>query len=132
MIENTIDPQPHPGIYLVTLNNEEPISVNAHDPRIADRCITVRRGHCKVGRARNLLARRGNYLRTFGPTNVNFTVLAQTQDIARIEKAVLERLRAYRIRGRANRPTEWLDGISAKGAADIVNEVVAELILAPD
>ena len=60
------------GIYIVTLNNEEPISVNANDPRIAHKAIKVTRTNCKFGKARNLKAREKYYFKTFGEHNVNF------------------------------------------------------------
>lgn len=37
------------GIYLATLYNDEPISVNANDRRVADRAIKVHKRNCKVG-----------------------------------------------------------------------------------
>jgi hypothetical protein len=36
------------GLYIVTLRNDEPISVNANDPRIADKAIKVTRANCRV------------------------------------------------------------------------------------
>jgi hypothetical protein len=39
------------GIYIVTLNNPHPISVNANDRRVADRAIKVTKDNCKVGKA---------------------------------------------------------------------------------
>src|SRR5690606_974066 len=94
------------------LNNEEPISVNAHDPRIAHRCIHVSRANCKVGKAQNLARRRANYIRTFGVGIVNFRPIALTHDIGRAERLVLGALLAWRIRGRTGRRNEWLVGIS--------------------
>ena len=38
------------GLYIVTLNNDQPISVNAHDPRHAQRAIRVTKEHCQCGR----------------------------------------------------------------------------------
>jgi hypothetical protein len=99
------------GLYIVTLNNEEPISVNAHDPRIAHRCIHVSRLNCKLGKARSLAQRRLNYIRTFGAENANFRPIAVTDDIGRAERLVLVALRAWRIRGKTGRSNEWLEGI---------------------
>ena len=64
------------GIYLVTLLNEIPISVNAHDPRIAHKGIKVDKTNCKIGKAKNLEAREKNYFKTFKEDNVNFRLLA--------------------------------------------------------
>jgi hypothetical protein len=108
------------GLYIVTLNNEEPISVNAHDPRIAHRCIHVSRLNCKLGKARSLAKRRLNYIRTFGAGNVNFRPIAVTDDIGRAERLVLVALRAWRIGGRAGRGNECLEGIEPAEAARVV------------
>ncbi len=42
------------GIYIVTLNNSEPISVNADDPRYAQTSIKVTRHNCKFGKAESI------------------------------------------------------------------------------
>ena len=94
-----------PGMYIVTLNNYEPISVNAHDPRIADRAITVTRANVKVGKAKNLYARSRNYEKTFGAHNVNFVAIAETKEIEVAEKEVLSRVDPFRMKGR-NWPKE--------------------------
>ena len=103
---------PDAGLYIVTLNNEEPISVNAHDPRIAHRCIRVSRLNCKLGKAASLARRHANYIKTFGSQNVNFRPIALTDDIGRAERLVLVALRAWRMRGRTGRRNEWLEGIA--------------------
>lgn len=100
------------GLYIVTLLNEEAISVNANDPRMADRCIKVTRDHCKFGKARNLDVRRRNYAKVFGDENVDFRAIAEVDDIALAERLVLERLRAWRVRGPTGRLNEWLVGTS--------------------
>jgi hypothetical protein len=102
------------GLYIVTLNNEHPISVNAHDPRIAARCIQVSRLNCKVGKAKNLAARERDYWKTFGPENVNFRPIAFTQAFVQAERVVLKLLSQWRVRGKSGRNNEWLVGISAK------------------
>lgn len=101
------------GLYIVTLNNEAPISVNANDLRIAHRCISVSRGHCKFGKAKSLVRRRRNYVAVFGAENVNFRVIAITEDIGAAERCVLQALAGWRIRGRTGRTNEWLAGIAA-------------------
>ena len=47
------------GIYIVTLNNEEPISVNAQDQRIAHKAIKVTKANTHVMRGQlNILITR--------------------------------------------------------------------------
>jgi hypothetical protein len=112
------------GIYLVTLNNAEPISVNAQDPRIAHKAIKVTRDNCKIGKAKNLVAREKNYFKTFGEENVNFQPIARLIDIEIVEKDILAALDQYRIGGRTGRKNEWLQGISAHTAKQIVVAVI--------
>lgn len=107
---------PDAGLYIVTLNNEEPISVNANDLRIAHRCIHVSRLNCKLGKAASLARRHANYIKTFGAHNVNFRPIALTDDIGRAERLVLGALGAWRIRGRTGRRNEWLEGIAPTDA----------------
>ena len=102
------------GLYIVTLNNEELISVNANDPRIADKCIKVNSAHCKFGKARDLSIRKANYDKVFGEKNVNFEVIARLTDIAKAERLVLATLSENRIRGRTDRKNEWLEKISSQ------------------
>jgi hypothetical protein len=99
------------GIYIVTLNNETPISVNAHDPRVAQRAVAVTRMNCKLGKARSLEVRRRNYEKTFGAENVNFFAIAEVDDIALAERSILARLHEFRVLGKTRRKNEWLVGI---------------------
>ena len=115
------------GIYIVTLNNNEPISVNANDPRVAHKAIMVTKANCKFGKAQNLKAREKNYINVFGVQNVNFTPVALIEDIALAEKAVLERLDSYRIRGRTGRKNEWLEGIDEKDVLELALHTLNEL-----
>jgi hypothetical protein len=101
-----------PGLYVVALRNDEPISVNAQDPHIAERCIKVSREHCKFGKARNLRLREKNYLKTFGRAFVDFRAIALLDEIALAERLVLARLSAWRVRGTTGRRNEWLHGIT--------------------
>ncbi len=114
------------GVYIVTLNNEEPISVNAHDPRRAETAIKVTRENCKFGKANDLRARKENYDKTFGAENVNFFAIATLKDIHEVEKAVLLRLGDYRIIGNKNRKNEWLTKITPMEVENIVFTVLAE------
>lgn len=50
-----------PGVYILEMLNEEPISVNADRPAIAERCIKVTRANCKYGQAVNLARRQRDY-----------------------------------------------------------------------
>ena len=101
-----------PGVYVVTLTNAHPISVNADRPAIADRCIKVTRENCKFGKARDLHVRRGNYVKTFGAGNVRFHPLAAVDNPELVEAIVGTTLWQYRIRGTSGRPNEWLAAIS--------------------
>jgi hypothetical protein len=114
-----------PGIYIVTLNNDDPISVNAQDRR-RPRAITVTRANCKFGKATNLVRRKANYEKTFGAKNVNFHPIAEMDDIASIEQMVLGRLRDYRICGASGRKNEWLGGITPAEVERIVISTLAE------
>lgn len=106
-------PRTRSGLYLVTLNNVEPISANAHDPRIADTSIKVNRDHCKFGKAPNLEARKQNYRKTFGEQNVNFLSIAEVapNDVDRAERLVSDRLGRHRAERPSGRVTEWMHGI---------------------
>jgi hypothetical protein len=112
------------GLYLVTLNNRESISVNAQDPRIADKAIKVTRANCKFGKAKNLEARMKNYFKTFGEENVNFKPIVRLQEIDVVEKAILDQLRDHRIRGRTGRMNEWLENISLEIVLDTAMEII--------
>ena len=100
------------GLYIVTLNNELPISVNANDARICHKCIHVSRVNCKFGKARSLARRRDNYFNVFGAENVNFRTIAITHEIGTAERLVLQALGQWRVRGRTGRRNEWLVGIT--------------------
>jgi hypothetical protein len=101
------------GLYLVTLTNEEPISANAHDARIAETSVAVNRDNCKFGKARSLRNRRKDYCKTFGEQYANFQAIAavSTRDLETAERLVAEQLRPYRIPGPSGRITEWMKGI---------------------
>ena len=115
------------GVYIVTLNNSEPISVNAQDSRIAHKAIKVTKANCKFGKAKSLKSREKNYFKTFGEHNINFMPVVLTEDTSKAEKAILARLDPYRIRGRTGRKNEWLEGISAQDVLSIVFETLEAL-----
>ena len=114
------------GLYIVTLNNFQPISVNAQDPRIADKAITVTRANCKFGKAKDLVARRKNYVKTFGEQNVNFFPLVLVKEIDVLEKQILKELDEYRMLGRTGRKNEWLEAIHPKKVESIALTVLSK------
>ena len=118
------------GLYLVTLLNEDPISVNAHDLRIAQRCIHVTRMNCTLGKARNLDARERSYARTFGAHNVVFRPIAWMAGVEDAERVVLRAVSAWRVRGQGGRPTEWLVGIAPWKAEETALLALAEARIA--
>lgn len=115
-----------PGLYVVTLTNEHPISVNADRPAGAEGCIKVTRANCKFGKAENLSVRRRNYFKTFGEQFVCFHPLAALDNPASVEAQIGERLYAHRILGATGRPNEWLEGISPQRVEEIIFAVLEE------
>jgi hypothetical protein len=115
------------GIYIVILNNSNPISVNAHDPRIAERCIRVNRAKCRVGKVKDLEARKKNYFTTFGEANVNFRILVRLANIDIAEKAIKAKLIHFRVRGTTGRPNEWLENIQADEVIGVVLQTLKDL-----
>jgi len=110
-----------PGIYVVTLNNEIPISINAQDPRYADKVYKANNKNVKVGKAKSLKARMGNYHKTFGEENVNFHPIILTAHIDDAEKIAMKELDRFRVRNPVSkRKTEWLIGITRDEAIEIV------------
>ena len=101
------------GIYLVTLSNELPISVNADRPSRAQFCISVTKENCKYGIATSLHRRRNEYYKTFGHDNVLFRPIALLENSAIVETLVGQRLSGFRMLGRTGRKNEWLAGITA-------------------
>lgn len=114
------------GLYLVTLNNWEPISVNAQDLRVADKAIKVTRANCKFGKAKNLEGRKRNYFKTFGEHNVNFMPVVKLVEIDAVEKEILIRLKDYRIKGRTGLMNEWLQHIAPEQVIDIAVGAIRE------
>jgi hypothetical protein len=114
-------------VYVVELLNEEPISVNADRPLIAEQCIHVSWKNCKYGRARNLARRQRDYERTFGSNNVQFRYFSTTPLCELVEAVIGARLRDYRIRGARGRLSEWLAGIKPETVEAVVRDIVASL-----
>lgn len=116
------------GLYLVILNNEDPISANAHDDRVAHTSIQVDRKNCKFGKAKNLKRRRENYYKTFGEDNADFVPIAvvEFQDLASAERLVGEQLRVFRLRGPSGRITEWMVGVQPEQVIRIALRTLEE------
>ncbi len=107
------------GLYIVTLSNQKPASVNAQDRRIADRCLEVNFENCKVGKAKNLHSRERNYWRTFGRTFVSFDTIVLTEYLSDAERSVLAALLPWRVCSPSGRRTEWLVGIEPQKAVTL-------------
>jgi len=116
------------GIYIVTLNNEELISTQAHDRRFDSKNpLKVNRTNRKFGKADDFNGReRQGYCRTFGERNVNFIPIASVKriDLKQAEDAVKNALSHWRLRSPANRLTEWTSGISEK---EMIQEILSVL-----
>jgi hypothetical protein len=123
------------GLYIVTLNNEDPISVNANDKRKANKCIKVNLLNCKFGKASCLHTRQNNYFKTFGKENVNYHPIALLEDIGEAEDLILKKLLEYRIRGRTGQLNEWMANITKEQLILIIistlkeNEITFEIIV---
>ena len=117
------------GLYIVTLNNRELISVNRNDKRVADKAIKVNRQNCKVGKAMDFKNRERNYVRVFGEPNVNFYRIAgvgNAEELDKAEKMILDKLKPFRIKGRTGRLNEWLQGISPNEVERIMIDTLSE------
>ena len=123
------------GLYIVTLNNEMPISVNANDKRIAHRCIQVNKSNCKFGKAKCLHRRQKNYYKVFGEENTNYQPIVLLEEISLAEKLILKRLMDYRLRGQSGRLNEWLFNITKEQLILIIvstlkeNNITFEIII---
>jgi hypothetical protein len=115
-----------PEIYIVTLNNKEPISINADDPRRADIVYKANYKNVKIGKAKSLSARRENYYSTFGEENVNFFPIILTSQIDEVETIIKSNLDKYRVKNPVSkRKTEWLSGINK---AEVIEIIVSQII----
>jgi len=115
---------PRSGLYIVTLTNMHPISVN---PRIADKAIRVTKENCKFGKAKVLEKSRNNYYKTFGEEYVNFTPIVAVNEIELAEKAILKELDDYRIIGNTGIKSEWLDSVVANEVERIIIDCLNKL-----
>ncbi|MEO8673351.1 MAG: hypothetical protein ABI411_18710 [Tahibacter sp.] len=118
------------GIYLVTLSNVQPISVNAQDPRIATRCLHVTLINCKIGKAHSFKGRERNYWKTFGAQHVQFRPIACTSEPRAAERVILRALLPWRLRSPAGRRTEWLGNIAPDDAERVALEALRDAEIA--
>jgi hypothetical protein len=119
-----------PGLYVVSLSNEHPISVNA-DRAHAGQCIFVTKANCKFGRAQNLARRYRDYVKTFGAEYVTFEVVAFVDNPVVLESAVASRLTEHRMKGASGRMNEWLAGITLPALKKLISEEVTKHAAAP-
>lgn len=119
------------GLYIVALLNEQPIGVNANDPRRAVTCLRVNRLNCKFGKAMNLATRGKNYDAVFGAHNVRFHPIVAMVDIAQGERTVLADLRAFQLRHNG-RLHEWLVDITPAQLEGIVLQALIRAQIAFD
>lgn len=96
------------GIYIVILKNKIPISSYASDKRRAHLGTPLKRGHIKVGKAKNLTNRRKNYIKTFGNESFDFLPIFNTPDIDEVERRIKLALKNHRIIGSRGRRLEWM------------------------
>jgi len=117
------------GIYIVTLNNDELISTQAHDRRFDNKpVLKVNKENIKFGQAVDFEGRKEyGYFKTFGKNNVNYipVVAVKSDDLKAIEDAVKEKLIEWRLRSPANRITEWTVGISKE---QIIDEILSATV----
>lgn len=116
------------GIYIVTLNNEELISTQAHDRRFDDKdVLMVNRDNRKFGKAIDFNGReRQGYCRTFGDNNVNFLPIVAVEDIDHAENVVKSKLTHWCLRSPSNRQTEWTAGIGTTEMIELIKSAMIE------
>ena len=108
------------GLYIVTLKNHDPISVNANDKRLAEKCIKVNFQNCKFGKAKCLYRRHKNYLKVFGEENTFYTPIVSLQEIDLAESLILKALDQYRLKGRTGKKNEWLCNLTKDQLIEII------------
>ena len=102
---------PHsPGIYVARILSSTLMPVT-RDKRYIDICARVDKTNVKVGKAKNLSNREGNYWKDFDKNNVVFIPLAITDDIQLAETAILRHLKTYRKRSPKGGLMDWLENI---------------------
>ena len=113
------------GIYIVTIDSWTPVPVT-QDKRYVDICARVDHTNVKVGKAKNLNVRHGNYENEFPSCNVQFRTIAHTEDIKAAERAVKQAIQPYRMRSPKGGLMEWLEGVPAGRVRELVLAALAE------
>ena len=110
------------GIYIVSLNNTAPISIQQGDRRYDNFDIfKANKKNIKIGKASDFIKRARNYDKTFGKDNVNFQPIIITDDFEKAEKKILEIVNDYReTNPYSGRKLEWLSGISMSTAKKLL------------
>jgi len=112
-----------PGIYVVTILSSIPMPVT-RDKRYVNICAKVDKDNVKIGKAKNLAIREGNYWKDFDRENVIFLPLVILDDIQKAETAILRHLKIYRKRSPKGGLMDWLEGIDVE---TVVKEVYSVL-----
>lgn len=119
------------GIYIVTLNNEEMISTQAHDRRFDDKNpLKVNKQNIKFGKAEDFNGRKlRGYNRTFGKSNVNFipVVAVKIDNLKKTEDEIKLRLCKWRVRSPSKILTEWTSGISEREIIDEIRTAIDKI-----
>ena len=110
------------GIYIVSLKNTIPISIQHGDKRYDDIDVfKANNKNIKIGKAEDFTKRAKNYHKTFGKDNVNFQPIITTNDFDSAEKIILNAVNQYReVNPYSGRKLEWLSGISIAVAKTIL------------
>ena len=110
------------GIYIVSLNNAEPISIQQGDSRYDNKDVfKANNKNIKIGKASDFMKRAKNYDKTFGKDNVNFEPLIITDDFENAEQKILDAVKEYReTNPYSGRKLEWLSGISMLKAKELL------------
>ena len=85
------------GIYIVSLKNTDPISIQHGDKRYDNIDVfKANNKNIKIGKAADFFKRAKNYYNTFGKDNVNFQPIIITNDFDSAEKIILNAVNQYR------------------------------------
>lgn len=119
----------HSGIYIVTLNNAEWLSTQAHDRRYDGKAVLrVNRENRKFGSAIHLTERMEHgYYQTFGQHNVNFIPVVATQHYQALEQRLKDKFYTWRLRSPAGVLTEWTQGIDTNAMIAVILATALEL-----
>lgn len=112
------------GIYIALLSTQQLMPVT-RDVRYVDTCAKVNNKNVKVGKAKSFRVREKNYWKDFDEKNIEFIPIAQLDDIARAETAILKRLKHYRVLSPKGSKMDWLTGISPNEVVQAAYEVLS-------